>query len=629
MKLFITAAVALLNFVVVLPADAMVAGWEQSKTDYLGSHQGECLPDQTKGDIVLKDYNNQTADPTGIRMKTQVVQRSDGGAWQMVRETGYVTGVTLSNPVCYSPATESIRVVVEAGSNAKYESFNGAAWWSSKLSQRLAQRGQYLRGEVYLKAKSGQPTADLLEPAQVFLRTQTPRFIVKTNDVALLHGATGMSRSFFGFWQNNRRVARIERGHGGQTGTREFTLGNFPDGLYTWSVVQQLNGAAKVRGDSSLTIRLIPGTGISDIKQFVIDTVPPTASVTVTAATSSETGEVQISTAAQDTVSGLRQITVVFEPIGATNARVATVTVPFAVGTGLTGGPKDRQVVRWRSTLVPNVTYRYRAVAVDVAGNVFTTPTQTFVNATVLRLTPDISDMTIGIGQRLTEIPFVMSNVGSAIIRDYQYWITIGSAQFASSTRTTNLTPTSREAVTAAGSFTGPSTPTTLPVRLCARASTSTESCDTARLTVITPQCSDGRDNDNDNQVDAADSGCYRDPLDPSTYDPSDLYENDLAVLTPPVITLAGRPDIVPFDTSATLDYSVAATYPITCTLSGGGESQTVIHLPPRTEGSFTTKPLQGTITFTLSCLPNLPGITGTPTSVTETIEVTPRAQEV
>jgi hypothetical protein len=168
-----------------------------------------------------------------------------------------------------------------------------------------------------------------------------------------------------------------------------------------------------------------------------------------------------------------------------------------------------------------------------------------------------------------------------------------------------------------------------LTLRVCAQSGTSTEACDTARLSVITPQCSDRRDNDGDTQIDAADVGCFTDPTDPSTYDPNDLYENDIAALTPPTITLTGRSTIVPYDTSATLDYTIVSAYPVNCTMTGGGESQSVAHLPPQTNGTIVTKQLQGTVTFTLACLPNLPGIVGTPTTATETIEVTPRAQEI
>jgi hypothetical protein len=98
--------------------------------------------------------------------------------------------------------------------------------------------------------------------------------------------------------------------------------------------------------------------------------------------------------------------------------------------------------------------------------------------------------------------------------------------------------------------------------------------------------------------------------------------------LVPPTITLDSRPEVVQFNQSATLEYTVTANYPIVCALTGGGETQSITHTPPRTVGMFTTRPLQGTVTFTLSCSPNVPGVTGTPTTVTETVQVIPRAQE-
>jgi hypothetical protein len=252
----------------------------------------------------------------------------------------------------------------------------------------------------------------------------------------------------------------------------------------------------------------------------------------------------------------------------------------------------------------------------------------TIASTTSYRLTVDATDITVPPGESLDEIPFAVTNAGNAIIRDYRYRVTIAGGEYASTTRITSLTPGSRETVNSNGSYTVPTTPTTLPLRICARVATSTESCDDARIIVATPQCSDRNDNDSDGLNNADDPGCYTDPSNPSTYNPNDNSESDLAALPPPTIVLTARPDIVRYGDTATLEYTVTAAYPIVCTLTGGGESQSVTHTPPSTTGSFVTRPLQSTVTFTLSCSPNIIGVPSTPTAVSETVQVIPLAQE-
>jgi hypothetical protein len=252
----------------------------------------------------------------------------------------------------------------------------------------------------------------------------------------------------------------------------------------------------------------------------------------------------------------------------------------------------------------------------------------TIASTTSYRLAVDVADITVAPGQSLDEIPFVVTNAGNAIVRDYRYRVTIASGEYASTTRVTSLTPGARETVRSTGSYNAPATSATVPLRVCARVATSTESCDDARIIVAIPQCSDNRDNDGDGLNNADDPGCYTDPSNPSTYNPNDNNESDFAALPPPTIVLTARPDVVRFGDTATLAYEVIAAYPIICTLTGGGESQSVTHTPPSTTGNFVTRPLQSTVTFTLSCVPNVAGVPTTPTTVSETVQVIPLAQE-
>jgi len=57
-------------------------------------------------------------------------------------------------------------------------------------------------------------------------------------------------------------------------------------------------------------------------------------------------------------------------------------------------------------------------------------------------------------------------------------------------------------------------------------------------VSAVSPQCSDGIDNDGDELVDENDPACHTDgdPDNPDTYDPSDDDEN-----SKPVITVGGQ----------------------------------------------------------------------------------------
>jgi hypothetical protein len=245
------------------------------------------------------------------------------------------------------------------------------------------------------------------------------------------------------------------------------------------------------------------------------------------------------------------------------------------------------------------------------------------------RLAVDVSDVRARAGSVLTEVPFVGINAGLATINDYRYRVTINGTQFASTTRTTTLAPSARETVRATGSFTVPNTPTSLPLIVCAQVATSTQVCDTARLIVTTPQCSDTRDNEPDGTQDANDPGCYDDPLDPTTYDPNDDNEGDMAT-TSPSVTIEFKPVVNPvrYNTGAALEYVINGPAPMSCVVTGGGTNSPITHTPPRTTGQITSAPVTSTQQYTLRCTATVGGST-LQFERTTTVDVLPQIQEV
>jgi hypothetical protein len=730
---------------------ATLAGWEHFQAEQLGRHNGECAADEAKRDFILRDYQNNVVSPQGLRMKTQVVARTESGRWEVVRETGWVSNTTISPAICYKPATESPRVVVEADGSAAYQSFQGAAWWGETAASRLAERGRYQRGSVHLEQKSNPTTLELVNPNNVFATSSNPTFVVKTNNLVSLYGASNLQRTFIGFWHNNVRTSRHSYVHGGVQGIRTFAPGRFVDGLHTWTAVQQLNGVADVKQalatfDTScgvgkemidfalrevggvtainprditasvvvtqrvtgtvrqtipfapgstisptvcftpaaenvglrLTVgptalyfnggrenvsqtsqvvqnasgkqyfrfiaelptrtgtptapiqpvfsapesintlkdlytqrwKWIPGTGVSEVKQFLVDTTLPTVSSVVTAATSSAASEGIVRVTASDGGSGLRQVQIVFVPVGP--GATATITVPFTVGTGLTGGPKETQVVTARVTLRPGTSYRYTVSAVDVAGNVRRTASELFRTAS---LTPDlgitqfiVSDTCMPEDVNLipdavcpeTQTTLTIRNISSGVIDagtnipyriEYRYpgndstpWTTI-----ASGTYTRGL-----EALTNSAAITTshPGLRGTGQLRA---------------LVNMAPQTN--------NSIGEQDFTTNTSPV-----------RTIIFAAEPPEIELTSDRTVVRSGQTVTLSWRIRANYGVTCELRGGETVTSIRHEGGETTASVVSAPILNAQQFTLTCTGDGGG---DPVTASVFVELIPSAEEV
>jgi hypothetical protein len=171
------------------------------------------------------------------------------------------------------------------------------------------------------------------------------------------------------------------------------------------TVVPQLNGSAKTKQSNSAatTLARAPGNYHNDDRNrqnsgqsgtnyaitwslvsegvitkpvdFYIDTTAPSASVAVTGSSTLVDSKINAVVTVQDSGSGLRSFSLVLIPVRSPES-VASVTVPFIVGSGLVGGPKDSQTARMSLRVLPGTDYQYYVVATDVAGNIYQTPRQ-------------------------------------------------------------------------------------------------------------------------------------------------------------------------------------------------------------------------------------------------------------
>jgi hypothetical protein len=388
------------------------SGWELATAEFLGDAVG-CEPGQSKRDFVLHEFGSTKpiANTAGLMVKTQVVYRS-GPIVKVVRESDWVYDTNRSPAICFEPTTESPRLIVQTSSAAGFYPYVGAGWWPSDKSTRLKERGVYLRGFAQLQPKSILPTIEVKSPIDSFLRTATPAITVTTNSISRLYGATGYSRSWFGLWKNGMRTNRYMIKHGGAEATRVFTPMTLIDGLYTMTVVPQLNGSAKTKKADTLIVattttqsrpsnnafanftdddrRLGSTQSMKNYSQgwdlvsegivttpvnFYIDTTLPTASVTVTGTSTQVESLINSVVTVQDMGSGIKSFSLVLIPVRSPGS-VASVTVPFVVGAGLIGGPKDAQTVRMSLRVLPGTDYQYYVVATDAAGNRYQSPRQ-------------------------------------------------------------------------------------------------------------------------------------------------------------------------------------------------------------------------------------------------------------
>ncbi|MFM2424254.1 MAG: hypothetical protein RLZZ70_645 [Candidatus Parcubacteria bacterium] len=247
------------------------------------------------------------------------------------------------------------------------------------------------------------------------------------------------------------------------------------------------------------------------------------------------------------------------------------------------------------------------------------------------RLIPTLDDTTVVAGEPFRFLPFDVTNTGSARLTTYAYTITIGGSEVGRGNQTTNLDPLQRDEVNAPITFNVPNTASVIPMQVCATIATSTPACDNATLTVVSVACQDGTDNDGDGFIDNRDPGCYTNPLDPTTYDPTHADETSLNSTTSPSVSIDFAPVASPvrYGDTATLRYTITSPVPLSCTVTGGGMNTTVTHTPPTTTGTVSTAPVQNLQRFTIGCTATIPGGGTMQFEEMTQVEVVPRAEEV
>ncbi len=98
-----------------------------------------------------------------------------------------------------------------------------------------------------------------------------------------------------------------------------------------------------------------------------------------------------------------------------------------------------------------------------------------------------------------------------------------------------------------------------------------------------------------------------------------------------PVITITPAPALVTQGTTANLNWTIRANYPVTCTVTGGGTTRNVSHTGAtlNTSGTITTDAVNSTTDFRFQCTPNIAALPGLPAvEQTARVEVVPVIQE-
>lgn len=600
----------------VTPVDAADenAGWERKFVEVQAATVNGCLPNESKMDYSLREYaSSEAINPRGVRAKLQIINNGT-----VKRESDWVSGQVITPAMCLDPMTDQPRVIIETDDNALYYPYVGVGWWSVEADKRRNEIGYTTRGYIHLQRKTLPPTFNQLSPVNSILRVSAPSFIVRSNDMSRLYGATAFFATNISLFRNNQRIERFNLEHGGGPGTRSFNLGNIPDGLYSWRTSLQLNGVAEA---TNLTSEKnvynhrrsrVPGSTLSDFDRFLIDTTLPTLNVSLVAGTSTEAIEGVVSIAARDTGSGLRQVRMVLTPISGPGG-VATVTVPFTIGSGLIGGPKDTQRLTWRTTLRPGTTYRYVVTAIDVAGNQFTTTARTFTAPT---LVPDLAFQNFFIRSTCTPesvnfvpnapcpqstVALAFRNTSNGVINagtnipyriEYRYpgndtgvWTEVHRGNYAGGLEAQAVTPIFNVAISRSMRGTG---------QLRALVNMAPQTNATIGETEFSNNTSPSR--------------------------------TIVFATTPPVLTLTTDRGTVRSGQSVTLTYHIESPQPVTCELRGNGTPTPIRHEGGDTSGSLQTGPITSTQRFVLSCTSDMGGEA---VEQSLTVEVIPFIDEV
>ncbi len=594
------------------------AGWERKHVEIRAVTADGCAPGEAKIDYSLREYTtNEAVNPQGLRMKIEVYDTASG--WSELKyETAWVSGQIISPTACFNPIDEWPRLVVEADANALYYPFLSSGWRATDISHRRREVGYYTRGYVHMQRRALPPTMNPLSPVNVITRTTAPAFVVRSNDVSRLFGATGFKSTRLRLFRNNQRFDYVEFVHGGGAGTRSFSLGSLPDGIYNWRTLFQLNGTSAATNLTNVSNvynhsrENVPGSTLSDAQQFMIDSTPPTATINLVAGTSTERIEAVATVNARDIGSGLSQIRVVLTPISGAGS-VATITVPFAVGSGLIGGPKTTQQVTWRAALRPGTTYRYVAVAVDAAGNQFSTAARTFVAPT---LTPDLAFQNFFIRSTCTPesmnfvpnapcpqttVALAFRNSSNGVINagtnipyriEYRYpgndtgvWTEVHRGNYAGGLEAQAVTPVFNVAIARSMRGTG---------QLRALVNMAPQTNTAIGETEFSNNTSPNR--------------------------------TIVFATTPPVLTLTTDRGTVRSGQSVTLTYRIESPQPVNCELRGSGTPTPIRHEGGDSSGSLPTGPITSTQRFVLSCTSDMGG---EPVEQSLTVEVIPFIDEV
>ena len=591
------------------------SGWEVWLSVFMG-RTTKCAAGQSERDFALVSYtNSQRINPQGTRVKLQVVERNPDTSvsLRVVSDTGFVNAVSVTPTVCYFSDTQSVRVIVATDSTSMYHPYLGAGWWFSVRSARRIESGNYFRGYAHMQPKTMRPTLEVLAPGNTFITTARPGFIVASNDVSLLYGATQFKMTFLDFWANGARYQRYSIQHGGGVGVRTFSPANFADGFYTMTATQYLDGAYAIQNNNTSVRPLVdvPVGTLTKPVNFIVDTRVPQATINVTGTTSATNALANITLTAMDRGSGLRQVRAVLIPDSALT-NVATMTVPFTVGAGLSGGPKELQTIRANVTLLPNTDYRYYVVATDVAGNVFRSLTQTMrtgevypdLDANNFRILNTCLPSYVGANLQAmcpsTAVEIRMNNIGGRNI----------PAGTSVSYRIESQLPTDPSSAPWQSVITGNYTAgllsgaqsTPIPLTLA-----NVQGGSRLRLAVnLAPQLNVSINERN--------------------------FSNNISsplTLTftqaPPQLLLVADRALVRVNDTVNLRWEITSPYTVSCELQDGGSTRSINHVSGTTRGNADSSPLINFRIITLSCT----SPTGEVTKTSVTVSVVPLVQEV
>lgn len=349
------------------------SGWFVPYAEEMPDDAATCGPNATVGQIELRELDSTPKIFSGATLPVWSVTIYDDDKETVLYNWRSTSGDKISPKFCYQASSDYILVDSEDSGGSSYYKHQGVGV-SIRPKEPDTYYGKSFKGYLYVLPK--------IEPTQTIdpkVSMDSNRFQTITDTILTLHGSTEIYETiiYTTVWGEFSRTQRRYSDSDG-AGTRIFTDNTLPDGLYRWNFFHKLDGQLNLSDG-----RTISGTQVSGVTKpafSLFDNNPPRTTVVLKENSRTSTkANVTITNYVEDFVSGLSNTVLHIDKISPDTGKASQVTT-FPSNT------RDQKSVSYTIDLDIGATYEYYAVTTDIASNVSTSTTRTYLSSDPLTL---------------------------------------------------------------------------------------------------------------------------------------------------------------------------------------------------------------------------------------------------